>query len=289
MGEPVSTDLVKVPADQSWGVAQRVAAAAMESGRYKDAKNLADLALIIHYGMEMGMGPASALRDIQVVQGKPQLTATAVAARIKSSGKYDYFVPEMSDEAVEVEVIHVASGRTIGKSRFTMADAQRAGVLKNPVYKSYPRNMLFARAIYNAARWFCPDVFAGALGDWGEADTGGVIAPVPDDVNVVTGEVIDLESAVRRANRDYDDDPITSDQRKRLFAIARQHGLSETALKDIVAGVTGEATTKSLTRRTYEEVVDRIESAEAHVAAMPRLDPDDDPVVEVHPDQETLV
>jgi len=51
-------------------------------------------------------------------------------------------------------------GRAIGRSRFTIEDAKRAGT-KN--MDKYPRNMLFARAMSNGVRWFCPDVFGQAV------------------------------------------------------------------------------------------------------------------------------
>jgi hypothetical protein len=53
--------------------------------------------------------------------------------------------------------------KSIGISTFSLDDARRAGLTSNPTWKSYPRNMLFARALSNGARWFCPDVFNGPV------------------------------------------------------------------------------------------------------------------------------
>src|SRR5574339_232881 len=48
----------------------------------------------------------------------------------------------------------------IGNYTFTIEDAKKAGT-KN--LDKFPRNMLFARAISNGVKWFCPDVFAGPV------------------------------------------------------------------------------------------------------------------------------
>jgi len=47
---------------------------------------------------------------------------------------------------------------SIGKSEFTAADAAKAGTQN---MGKFPRNMLFARAMSNGVRWYCPDVFSG--------------------------------------------------------------------------------------------------------------------------------
>jgi hypothetical protein len=48
----------------------------------------------------------------------------------------------------------------IGSSEFTAQDARAAGT-KN--MDKYARNMLFARAMSNGARWYCPDIFGGPV------------------------------------------------------------------------------------------------------------------------------
>jgi len=55
-------------------------------------------------------------------------------------------------------------GNQIGVSVFTIEDAKTAGLYRqSSPWEKYPRNMVFARAITNGARWYCPDVFNGPI------------------------------------------------------------------------------------------------------------------------------
>jgi hypothetical protein len=50
-------------------------------------------------------------------------------------------------------------------------DAKAAGLAGKDVWKQYPRNMLFARALTNGMRWFTPDLLRCADGySEGDAD-----------------------------------------------------------------------------------------------------------------------
>src|SRR4029450_4198771 len=98
------------------------------------------------------------------------------AAGVKASPKYDYHVLELTDEVCAIRFLE--AGEVIGESVFTMEDAKRAGLDKqNPTYHSYPRNMLFARAMSNGVAWYCPDVTMGRV--YGEGELGGEESPVP--------------------------------------------------------------------------------------------------------------
>lgn len=81
-----------------------------------------------------------------------------MASRVKASGKYNYKVTEMTDAVCTVEFLE--AGQSIGVSSFTIEDARKAGT-KN--LDRFPRNMLFARAMSNGVRWFCPDIYEGPV------------------------------------------------------------------------------------------------------------------------------
>lgn len=135
---------------------------------YFDAKGTADqavaqLATKILAGRELGLGPFAAVQGIHVIQGRPAISANLIASAIKSSPKYDYRVKTLTNELCEIEFLErigVNNGRleSLGVSSFTSADARAAGTQN---MNKFPRNMLFARAISNGARWYCPDLFNG--------------------------------------------------------------------------------------------------------------------------------
>lgn len=125
-----------------------------QSGFFSDAKEAAQAGVKVLAGLEMGIGAFSAMTGIHLIQGRPSVGANLMAARVKASGKYDYRVREMSDSVCAIEFFE--HGESIGTSTFTIEDAKKAGT-KN--LDKFPRNMLYARAMSNGVRWFCPDVF----------------------------------------------------------------------------------------------------------------------------------
>src|SRR6185437_4756284 len=50
---------------------------------------------------------------------------------------------------------------SLGDSIFTAEDGKLAGLAHGDNWRKYPRNMLFARALSNGARWYCPELFSG--------------------------------------------------------------------------------------------------------------------------------
>lgn len=133
-----------------------------QSGMFEDARDEARAIVKVLAGRELGFGPIASQTGIHVIKGRVTVGANLMAAAVKGSGKYDYRVSEMASESVTVDFYEQsATGwEHIGSSTFTAADARAAGTQN---MQKYARNMLFARAISNGVRWFCPDVFGGAV------------------------------------------------------------------------------------------------------------------------------
>jgi tRNA-binding EMAP/Myf-like protein len=129
-----------------------------QSGMFVDIKSSSQAAVKIMAGSEFGIPPFAAMSGIHIIAGKPTIGAGLMAQRIKSSGKYNYIVKQMSDLICDIEFSE--NGKVIGISTFTIEDAKRAGT-KN--LDKFPKNMLFARAISNGVRWFTPDVYSTSV------------------------------------------------------------------------------------------------------------------------------
>lgn len=155
------------------------------SGYFTDAREAAQVGVKILAGREMGIGPFASVNGFHIISGRPAMGANLMAAAVKASGKYDYRVREMGVEACRIEFFQ--AGESIGVSEFTIADARKAGT-KN--LDKFARNMLFARAMSNGVRWFCPDVFMGAA-VYTPEELG---ATVNDD-----GDVVDVPSRASEA------------------------------------------------------------------------------------------
>lgn len=125
-------------------------------------------------GEALGIPAGLALSNIYVVQGRAALTSGAIAARIQQSGKYKYKVKEHTDEKCSITFYAyvatvkddagkpVVKWEILGESEFTLADAKKAQ-LGGANWQKFPKNMLFARALTNGARWYTPEVFGGPI------------------------------------------------------------------------------------------------------------------------------
>ena len=142
---------------EEFEVMQRFSKAMVSSGYFTDAKDIAQAFVKIQAGKELGIPPFASMTGIHVIQGKPALGANVIATLIKNDPRYNYRVLEMSDTKCSIEFYE--NGEACGISEFTAQDAQRAQV-KN--MNKFPRNMLFARAISNGAKWYTPGIFGGA-------------------------------------------------------------------------------------------------------------------------------
>ena len=185
------------------------------SGYFQDAREAAQAAVKVQAGMEMGFGPFTSMTGIHIIQGRPSVGANLMASAVKTNPRYDYRVREMTDQACKIEFFEIIGGKreSIGVSEFTLADGKKAGT-KN--LDKFPRNMLFARAMSNGIRWFCPDAFNGntvytpeELG--ADVDEDGniidveVIQPKAEPEPVITAEK--AESAPETApKKDFDED-----------------------------------------------------------------------------------
>jgi hypothetical protein len=137
--------------------AMKAANAMAASGFFQDARQAAQAVVKILAGQELGVGPFTAMTGVYIIQGRPALSANLMAAAVKRSGRYNFRVVELTD--LRCEIIFFESGQECGRSVFTAEEARKAGT-KN--MDKYPRNMLYARAISNGVRWFCPDVLGGS-------------------------------------------------------------------------------------------------------------------------------
>lgn len=144
---------------------QAIGEIALKSGMMQ-ISNSAQAVMKIMAGQEMGIGAFASLSGIHIIKDKPVIGANLMAAAIKSSGKYNYKIREFDKNQCAIEFMEKVDGKweTAGISSFTMEDAQIAGLLDKKEgnnWQRYQKNMLFARAISNGVKWFCPDLFNG--------------------------------------------------------------------------------------------------------------------------------
>jgi hypothetical protein len=184
------------------------------SGLFKDM-DLPKAVVKIVAGEELGIGPMASMTGIHVIEGKPSLSANLLGVQVKRSERYDYQPTELSAQKVVVEFFD--QGQSVGTSEFTIEQAREIDVktkkgwtklADKPAWKNYPQAMLFARALSQGVRLYCPDVTAGSP------------AYTPEELGAevdAEGEVVYVESTVEPAQ----ETPTTSLDEDRVDALMK--------------------------------------------------------------------
>jgi hypothetical protein len=112
------------------------------------------------------------MSGIHIIQGKPTLGSNVIATLVKNDPRYDYDIETpLEKQDSECVIVWYENNAKRGKSRFTIEEARNIGTKENGKYvkltetyrwKSYPSDMLFARAISRGARRFAPGIFGGS-------------------------------------------------------------------------------------------------------------------------------
>lgn len=110
-------------------------------------------------GEELGLQKMASLRSIVIIRGRPAVYAEALRALVNAAGHEIWF-----EETTTTRCI--AAGRRggsdrVGRITWTMDDAKRAGLAGQQSYRTYPAEMLRARASAALARAMFADVTLG--------------------------------------------------------------------------------------------------------------------------------
>jgi hypothetical protein len=122
-------------------------------------------------GADLGLTPTQALMNLDVVEGNARVRSVLLGAWVRQHPHYDYKVVEHDAEHCTIEFTY--KGEVAGTSAFSIEDAKLAGLVKpdkpRSAWMAHPRNMLWARAMSNGVRWYCPDL-TGGVAIYTEAD-----------------------------------------------------------------------------------------------------------------------
>lgn len=142
-------------------------------------KTPAQVAVLVLTGRELGIPPMHALRSIQVIKGKPTLSADLQLALFHRAGGRSQVLASDTTRC-EMAFVRPDGGRHL--ELFTVEDAKRAGLAGKDMWRTYPKAMLRARCISSGLRVCAPDIMAGlydpdeldgAPGDTGLPDAAG--------------------------------------------------------------------------------------------------------------------
>jgi hypothetical protein len=137
---------------------------------------------IILKGKEVGFPPMQAFSHINVINGKPAISAEGMNYLIrKTHPRARISILKRTDAVCEIKAQRHSDEAPVLFS-FTMDDAKRAALLANPSWQKYPKAMLFARCFSEMARTLFPDAIGG-------------ISYTPEEMGAQvneSGEVIDV-------------------------------------------------------------------------------------------------
>lgn len=179
-----------------------------------------EIFVVIMAGQEYGWGPAASMSNLNLMDGRPELSADAQARFIKAGGKYEYRVTEHTDEACELTILDAKTGEIIGVERYTMDDAKRMGVKMTTSggrptnWAKVPRNMLFARCVSNACAFHCPDAVPMRTYTVGEIDSENRDeeterpALTPEQAAELQGIEGTVEAAIEAEAEELPDEPV---------------------------------------------------------------------------------
>ena len=141
----------------------RLARVFAASGLFGRAGNqdtqVAECAIRLMAGMEAGFSPFASATGVHIINGRPAFSANLLAQAVRRHPDYDYRVLEKTAQLCRIRFL--SRGETLGEELFTIEMAERAGLLKNPTWRSYPEAMLFSRALTAGMRTHCPDALGG--------------------------------------------------------------------------------------------------------------------------------
>lgn len=191
---------------------KEVAGVFIESGSFNDVKQAAQAMVKIMAGQELGFSPIVSMTNIHFFNGKVSIGSNLMASLIKDSGKYEYKITEHTNEVCSIQFYQRIKDelKSLGVPvRYTIQDANKAGLTGKDVWKKYASDMLFAACIRQGTRRYCADVLRGitpetdngleeetvdrsAFDDQPEAEPP-VIQHEGESVDTSTGEVIEGE------------------------------------------------------------------------------------------------
>jgi hypothetical protein len=136
-------------------------------------------------GRELGLAPMMALRSVDVIEGRPSISAIALRGLVKAAG-HSIWVEESTETRAIVCGHRRDEPNRVEKSVWTMERARKAGLADKSNWKKNPQAMLIARATSECARLVAADSLIGmpytteelSDGDAGPAHAEATVTPI---------------------------------------------------------------------------------------------------------------
>lgn len=248
------------PLDQQINYAKAMAVSNLLPVAYQNHPE--NVLVALEQGRALGIAPIQAMNQINVIKGKPALSADLIAALVRRAGHR--LRVEGDDTYAQATVIRADDPDYIPKPvRWDMERAKRAGLLGNPSWQKYPAAMLRARAISEAARAWANDALYGFIYTAEELDNNWLPDSDPD-----TGEPVHTAPAPVPVQSQVPQPHPTAPKPDLLNQVqieGIQAGMSELGLTAVKAAEGIRYYTKGRTSKLYEMTVDEGKALARHI------------------------
>jgi len=165
MSEEHNTAIIPTPTGDDLSDLMKLGKVLAASGFFRDATSEAKAFVKVLAGQEIGIPPIAAMTGIHIITTENStnisIGANIMAGLVKRSPRYDYRIAHLDFQKCILQFFE--NGQDVGESTYTIEEARHAGLVKTRSnWDKYPKNMLFARAVSNGTRLYCPDLLGGA-------------------------------------------------------------------------------------------------------------------------------
>jgi len=162
----MDTSLAIMPSTGEWTQIKEIAATAVKSGLLPSSVNTPEKAAVIALkGRELGLPPMVSFAHINVIQGKPTMSAEIMLAFIyKDYPNADIVIKERSEKRCEIwarRPIERENGVDYTKFVWDLERAKKMGLADKDNWRKQPGTMLFWRNITEMKRAKFPEVLMG--------------------------------------------------------------------------------------------------------------------------------
>lgn len=282
----VSNELVTKELNPQWEVTKKQARAFLMSGYLREEftkgidlnTSLAKVLTIIQMADELGIGRMQGLRSINVIKGKPALSAElmlALAYKKIPGLKVTFTTPPEKQKEVCSVIVQRPGGDPSAFS-FAMTDAHSAGLVKpDSGWSKYPQDMLRARVLTRAIRAIAPDATMGlmSLEELGsevvemEASTAPIGSTTLPQESPFEPTAFEQSSNTPGYNQRHDErmgQPATEAQQKKLYAMCKAQNIMDSDIDALVFDVTGIEDRRALSKTDIQKVFLELENGSAH-------------------------
>lgn len=122
----------------------------------------ANIVVAMEFGQSMGLSPAESLYRINVIKGKPTMSAELVAAQVRKAGHKLRISKDVAHNSVTCTIVRADDPDYPFSATRDAAWAKQMGLSGKDNYVKQPLTMLTWRAITACAREACPEALFGA-------------------------------------------------------------------------------------------------------------------------------